>query len=152
MNREYIILHHSLTKDGKTVSWDDIRRYHVETRGWSDVGYHWGIEKVDNSIEIFMGRMPDRIGAHAKEMQMNSRSLGICVVGNFDVSVPEYGIMQKLEELLNWLMWEYKIPAQNVLGHRDVGLMAGFDWEKGQYKSCPGKKFPLFELKERLIF
>lgn len=149
---KYIILHHSLTKDGKTVSWDNIRDYHVNVRGWSSVGYHFCVEDVDNSIEILMGRMPDRVGAHAKEMHMNSRSLGICCVGNFNLEIPSEAKLKKLEELVNWIQYEYKIPVDNVLGHRDVGLMAGYDWTKDQYKSCPGKLFPLEEFKSRLIF
>ena len=152
MNREYIIIHHSLTEDSKTLSWGAIRKNHIEVRGFLDVGYHWGIELVNDDYEILMGRMPDKVGAHAKEMHMNSRSLGIMCCGNFDITVPSSGIIDKLEELVNWLMWEYKIPKEKVIGHRDVGLMAGYDWTKGQYKSCPGKLFSLDEFRDRLIF
>lgn len=146
---DYIVLHHSLTEDGHTVSWNAIRDYH-KAQGWDDIGYHFGIEEIGNAVEILVGRTVGTLGAHTKELRMNARSIGICVVGNYDLIVPSEAHLAKLHALLVWLCRDYGIPAKNVVGHREVGEMAGLDWRRGHYKTCPGTLFPLDLVRSRL--
>ena len=150
MNPQYVVIHHSLTKDGTVADWDAIRRYHREVNGWSDIGYHYGIERVGKGILLQVGRPESEPGAHTKEMHMNGKSLGICVVGNFDLAPPGLEVMRFLAEIVKRKIAEYGIPVNAVLGHREVGAMAGFDWRKGEYKSCPGKYFPMETLRAML--
>ena len=156
MKPEYIVIHHSLTPDGSTKDWDAIRRYHIETNGWTDIGYHYGIERVNGVLTTQMGRPVFMNGAHCKEAGMNSKSIGICVVGNFDVVPPDLETMNYLRDFCYAIMANYPIPAQNVIGHRDAGLMAGFDWRKigptgvREFKTCPGILFPMHGLQIQL--
>ncbi len=150
MNPQYVVIHHSMTKDGTVADWEAIRRYHREVNGWSEIGYHYGIERVGKGLLLQVGRPESEPGAHTKEMHMNSKSLGICVVGNFDLAPPGLEILRFLADIVKRKIAEYGIPVQSVLGHREVGAMAGFDWKKGQYKSCPGKYFPMDTLRAML--
>jgi len=97
--------------------------------GWDAVGYHFGIELIEDYYEVLLGRMPDTEGAHT--LGHNSDSIGICFVGNFDQSEPLPEQWNKGVELVNWLCDIFHIPYHEVYGHRDFA----------SYKSCPGNKF-----------
>ena len=107
------------------------------------LSYHLGVEKVNDFYEILIGRTLSQDGAHCKEAEMNQRGIGICLVGNFDLAPPPLGQLQAAARIVTWAMQEFRIPQEHVIGHRDAGLMVGFDWQKGQYKSCPGAQFSM---------
>jgi len=73
---EKIIIHCSATVEGVNVSTSTIKRWHVQGRGWSDIGYHY-IIPLDGEIEY--GRELARSGAHCKGE--NENSIGICYIG-----------------------------------------------------------------------
>ena len=74
-----IILHCSATKEGQDFSAATIRGWHVNGRGWSDIGYHW-IIRLDGTIEV--GRPLEKSGAHTKGH--NKDSVGVCYIGGLD--------------------------------------------------------------------
>jgi len=128
---KFIILHHSLTKDGKTVSANAIRKYHTEVMGWDDVGYNSISELVNDEYEILIGRMLNEQGAHCRGH--NHNTYGHCIVGNYDIDeVPPEMWMLNLKWVRS-LCDVFDIPEENVLGHRE------FD----SSKTCPGEKFNL---------
>ena len=133
-----IILHHSLTKDSQTVSWDAIRRYHTLTKGWDAIGYHAGIELINSRYEILLGRPFAKIGAHTKGY--NRYSIGICMVGNFDLSPPPDEQWDLTTKFIKDLMGIFRISKRNVFGHH------GFN----KWKSCPGNTVNMERLRMRL--
>ena len=133
-----IILHHSLTKDSDTVSWGAIRRYHIETNNWSDIGYHFGIEQVKDYTEILFGRMPNKIGSHCKGH--NTDSIGICFVGNFDNEPPPMDSWNKGVLLCKYLVEQFGIKI--ILGHTELN----------SHKTCPGRMFDLENFRKDVFF
>jgi N-acetyl-anhydromuramyl-L-alanine amidase AmpD len=163
---KYLMIHHSWSLDHDTLDWAGIRKYHMSFRidghivtgadyykrkregdgtrfqtPWSDIGYHYGIEKVNNNYEVLIGRPVTKNGAHCLEKKMNMRSIGICFVGNYDNIAPEDNMLSvAVKRLIVPLMLTYKIPLKNVKLHREYAT----------YKSCPGNKFTT-ELLNNLI-
>jgi hypothetical protein len=125
---EGIMIHHSLTKDGVVKDWDAIKRYHIETMGWKDIGYHLGIEWVFDHYEYQIGRPLNMPGAHCKENGQNTKTIGICLVGNYDLAPPSKEQLKLLGKLCRELMAAYKINIENIRFHRQYAT----------YKSCPG--------------
>lgn len=137
MNPRFLIIHHSLTLDGITVSWQAIKTYHTKTMGYRDVAYHYGIELVGNEYAIFKGRMDNESGAHC--IGFNDNSIGICLVGNFDHVPPPPAQVALLRRLCRSLMDIYGIKIENVLGHRETYPLRGVPVEK----TCPGTAFSM---------
>ena len=71
-----IIVHCSATTPDMDVDANLIRKWHVEERKWSDIGYHYVIKR-DGTIED--GRPISKSGAHCRGA--NSNSIGVCLVG-----------------------------------------------------------------------
>ena len=88
-----IIIHCSATKHGITTK--QIKRYHVNEKGWSDIGYHFVIES-DGSIH--QGRPINQPGAHCKGH--NSKSIGICYIGGRDAKGKLWRINRRQEQAL----------------------------------------------------
>lgn len=132
-----IIIHHSLTKDGSTVSWGDIRRFHMTDPAYlfTDIGYHCGVELVESGghsfyYEALMGRMWDVPGAHTKGQ--NHDSLGICFVGNYDVIAPSEDMLMAGAKVIALWRKLFNIPSDQIFGHKSFAD-----------KTCPGILFPL---------
>lgn len=137
MKKEYIMIHHSLTKDSETVSWGAIRRYHTQL-GWRDIGYHFGIEDINGTQEILMGRMMHDTGAHCKEDGMNRKAISICIIGNFDNDFPSKEQWDKAVALAASIALTFGICNSNIIAHRDYA----------PYKSCPGLMFDMEKFRD----
>ncbi len=89
--------------------------YHANNRGWGDVGYHY---LIDNDGQIYEGRAggPGVVGGHA--YCNNVGSMGVALLGNFELEQPSQSQMAALQWLLHDLAATYAIDLQNpVLFH-----------------------------------
>jgi N-acetyl-anhydromuramyl-L-alanine amidase AmpD len=115
---DFIVVHCSATPPESDIGVDEIRDWHVNQNGWSDIGYHAVIRR-DGEIEF--GRHFDLAGAHVSGQ--NYRSIGVCMVGGVDHrGNPENNFTQDQFESLTILldMLERAYPMAKTLGHRDL--------------------------------
>lgn len=116
-----------------------IYQYHTLTKKWGDIGYNFVIDKLGN---IYEGRAggPKAVGAHTAFY--NTGTVGIALMGNFNVEEPTDAQLKVLSILLSYLSEKYEIDPQsrseflgldtpNIAGHRDVA-------RQGYGTACPG--------------
>jgi N-acetylmuramoyl-L-alanine amidase len=137
-DKKHIVIHHSLTADSGTVSWGAIRKYHIETNKFREIGYHFGVELIGNTYEVLLGRMVHEDAAAVKESQMNRKGVHICMVGNFDKDTPPALQWRKCVDLVASLCLTLNLKPSDVSGHRDWAKING-----QTYKSCPGWRFDM---------
>jgi len=131
-----IVIHHSATKDSASLSWPEIRSYHIENNGWDDIGYHAGIEKYGITYETLLGRPWYVVGAHCPGA--NSSSLGFVFIGNFeDLSPPRTMLEEAAYRILAPWCLQFAIKPENIVGHRDL-----------RPTKCPGQYFDLPTLRQ----
>ena len=128
-----IILHCSATREGQDISTETIRGWHVNERGWSDIGYHY-VVLLDGTVD--KARPVERQGAHVRGH--NKGSIGICYIGGCDADMNPKDTrtdLQKesLTELISYLMDSYEDATLH--GHNEFSSKAcpSFD-VKEEYK------------------
>ena len=133
---EYIVIHCTAGRADATL--EDIRDYHVNVKGWSDVGYHF-IVHANGRVQA--ARPIQYQGAHVNGL--NSKSLGVAFVGLFDDAGPTDKAMAALINFVHTLRFTYSVPVDKVIGHREAYAILG----QPQRKSCPGKAVDLDALR-----
>ncbi len=102
---------------------EKIRRIHTEDRGWSDIGYHY---VVDRAGRVWNARPLQYQGAHVRDQ--NEQNVGILVLGNFDKQAPSNVQLQSLVEVLRVIQRKFNVPKSKVYTHQELAKTA-----------CPGR-------------
>lgn len=113
---DLIAIHCSATPPSMNIGAAEIRRWHVEERGWSDIGYHRVITR-DGVVEP--GRPVEKAGAHIAGH--NIRSIGICIIGGINQDgKPDCNFTAAQWACLERVVREFKTlyPDAVVDGHR----------------------------------
>lgn len=134
-----IIIHHTWKPTGRTSTnnlnlkalyADAINRVHVQERKFLEMGYHFLIN-VNGVIQFGDRWRTQHEGSHVK---YHNNSIGISLVGDFDVYHPTFYQLTALTQLVGairffgFLTEKYKISYHRQYAH----------------KTCPGSQFPDF--------
>ncbi|WP_122818382.1 FG-GAP-like repeat-containing protein [Nocardioides pantholopis] len=116
-----------------------IYAYHTKSRGWSDVGYNFLVDRFGRIWEGRAGGVDKAVvGAHT--LGYNDYAFAMSAVGNFETAKPSAALVQAYGALMAWKLSLHgvspsassqkvgskRFPA--ISGHRDAGSTA-----------CPGK-------------
>lgn len=125
LSTECIILHHAAAIKCTPA---DIIRWHKE-RGFNGAGYNWFIAKDGTKYQL---RPIWASGAHT--IGFNSRSIGICAEGNFELEEMPEVQRKSIAEVIDYCNDYYhaKFP---VYGHKNKWSTA-----------CPGKNYPFAQI------
>ncbi|GAB2983342.1 FG-GAP-like repeat-containing protein [Nocardioides montaniterrae] len=113
--------------------------YHTQSRGWSDIGYNYLVDRFGRIWEGRYGGIDrDPVGAHT--LGYNDDSFAASAIGNYDIHQPSAAMVQAYAALFAWKLalagvkatathqWVTKRYFNAINGHRDAGQTA-----------CPGK-------------
>ncbi|MBI9051659.1 MAG: N-acetylmuramoyl-L-alanine amidase [Anaerolineaceae bacterium] len=105
-----VIVHHSALdiRDGPY----EIQQLHFNMKGYADIAYHFVIDAEGN---VYEGRDIYARGAHTGGY--NTGSVGVVLLGNFEVINPTQAQIDALTQLLIVLKQEYQVT--HLAGHRD---------------------------------
>jgi hypothetical protein len=128
-------IHHTVTGSSDPArQMRGIQSFHMNTRGWCDVGYHF---LIGSDGKVYEGRPLNLLGAHVGNN--NSGNIGISFIGCFHTSGcsglgpsrPSDAMINASGRLLGTLsrLYGVSLSSTTVKGHRD---------HPGQTTSCPG--------------
>ena len=137
-------VHHTVTandygKDDVPSILRGIYAYHTRSRGWSDIGYNFLVDRFGRTWEGRYGGVGRPVvGAHT--IGYNEDSFAVSAIGNFDVARPSEAMVSAYAQVFAWKLSLHGIAADDasqqvngrafeaVNGHRDADATA-----------CPGR-------------
>jgi hypothetical protein len=148
-----VIFHHTAgsnsyaRSDSKAIV-RSTQAYHMQGRGWCDIGYDFLVDKYG---QIFEGRSGGVLlqvrGAHAGNYTVNTYDMGVSMMGNLDKVRPTAAMKSATVQLVGWRLGTNFLPAKGtytiaghrlnrIAGHRDV-YNSGI--RPGTATACPGR-------------
>lgn len=116
-----------------------IYAYHTQSRGWSDVGYNFLVDRFGRIWEGRYGGV-DRAVVGAHTLGYNDYAFAMSAIGNFDITEPSSAMVQAYGALFAWKLSLHGVDATSprqvvgpdtfpaINGHRDADSTA-----------CPGR-------------
>ena len=138
-----IILHHSATPVDDALN---MHRVHKARGMKNGLAYHFVISNGSRKAydgEIYIGpRWKSQLdGGHVKKLSLNKTSIGICLIGNFELRAPTAKQLNALEGLCEYLMARCRIEKSQITTHKII---------HPGHTACPGKFMSLPTILKRL--
>lgn len=127
----HTVIHHGASPNSYTDGYAVVRsywNYHVNTNGWSDIGYNYLVDKYGN---LFQGRhnpnMPTQDVHAAHAGYANTYSIGVNFLGNSDAPDTQPTTVQ-LSKCAEFLAWWYNQNGFDPTSSASIFNQAGTEW------------------------
>ena len=122
-----LTIHHTVSPPDRSI--ESIAAYHVNSRGWPGIGYHYVINDLG---DVFLTNYIESISYHAgvAGYDNNEVAIGIALQGDFTDIVPPLLQLEAARWLVEYL--EDLLGPLEILGHRDMD---------GASTACPGNSY-----------
>ena len=114
--------------------------YHTGSQGWCDIGYNFLVDKYGQIFEGRKGGITKMVrAAHAGVNAANERTIGVSMMGNFDVAAVPSAMKTAVADLVAWRhsLAGLKATGTYSLGGKTVDRIMGHRDVKGT--ACPGR-------------
>ena len=125
-----VVIHHSATESGSPESY---ALYHIHNNGWPGIGYHYVISKAGKIVQT---QFLKTVSFHTSGQ--NTRSVGICLTGNYDTQEPPAAQLDACVKLIKYLEDKLGRPLA-IAGHNAYSA-----------KSCPGSHINVNLIQQRV--
>ncbi|QGQ18881.1 hypothetical protein GC089_06030 [Cellulomonas sp. JZ18] len=150
-----VVVHHTASANGYSAdAVPGIIRgfyaYHVQSRGWCDIGYNVLVDRFGRVFEGRAGGLTSTVvGVHTGGF--NSRTVGVAAIGDYGSTGVPGALLDGLVSVISWKAAIHNIPGDQqvtlVSGGGDTKFPAGtpvsfhtiFGHRDAQYTSCPGQ-------------
>lgn len=101
-----VVVHHTVNANDYTQAQApaivrSIYAYHVRSRGWSDVGYHFLVDRFGTVYEGRKGSI-DRIPLGVHTGGFNTSTIGVAMIGEYGSAVPSMAAMRSVAQVAAW--------------------------------------------------
>ncbi|XP_049879183.1 peptidoglycan-recognition protein LB-like [Pectinophora gossypiella] len=118
----YVVIHHSYIPPACknlvecSYAMRAMQSMHIDQNKWWDIGYNFAVGSDGKAYE---GRGFTILGAHAKHF--NTHSIGICLIGNWNDTLPPSHQLEKTKALIQYGVDQGFIREDyKLVGHRQV--------------------------------
>jgi SpoIID/LytB domain protein len=140
-----VIVHHTAGSNSYAIEDSKalvrgVQAYHMQSRGWCDIGYNFLVDKYGQIFEGRRGGMDRSVrGAHSGNLAVNTYDMGVSMMGNLDLALPTAAMQASMVKLIGWRMGTNYLRAKGTytLGGLTLNMIAGH--RNVVSTGCPGK-------------
>jgi SpoIID/LytB domain protein len=140
-----VVVHHTAGTNSYTAAESAAivratQAFHVKSRKWCDLGYNFLVDKYGQIFEGRRGGMDRAIrAAHSGNLAVNTYTMGVSMMGNYDLVKPTAALKDSMVKLIGWRMGTNFLKAKGTysLGGKTLNMIAGH--RDVLSTACPGR-------------